>query len=105
MIRRLHDELTRLFRRPRTDVPAPGDWRYAQEVRVPDPYVWRLPDPYEARWRRWSKCSVATGHRLPVLREEKCWHAPPLPRTPLWSTSDDPVRRYVTELPRFTRPD
>lgn len=49
MIRRLYDVLTRLFNRTLTDVPAPDDWQFAGDVRVPDPYVWRLPDPYEAR--------------------------------------------------------
>jgi hypothetical protein len=82
MIRRLYDVLTRLFSRMLTDGPAPDDWRFAGDVRVPDPYVWRLPDLHEARWRRWAKRSLATGHRLPVLQEEDFWHIPPLPRHP-----------------------
>lgn len=98
MVRQLYDALTRLFSRKHRDVPAPDDWRFAHNVRVPDPYVWRLPEPHEARWRRWSKRSLATGHRLPVLQEEECWHIPAPPRTPLWSISDNLVRRYVTEL-------
>lgn len=82
MVRRLYDAMTRLFSRTRSEIPAPDYRHLAQDVRVPDPYVWRLPDPYEARWRRWSKRSAATGHRLPVLREENCWHAPALPGHP-----------------------
>lgn len=95
MVRRLYDALTRLFSRTRINVPAPDERSLTQDVRLPDPYVWRLPDPYDARWRRWSKRSLATGHRLPVPQEEDCRHIPPRPRSPLCATSDDPVRRYV----------
>lgn len=62
--------------------------------------------PIRSPWRRWATRSLVTGHRLPVLKEEDCWHTPPLPRPPLWSTSDHLVRGYVTELfsPALTEP-
>lgn len=92
MFRRLYDALASLLTRGRT---LDGWDQLAQETRPPDPYVWRLPSPNDARWRRWSRRSRATGHRLPVLQDEDCWRVPALPRTPLWATADDPVRAYV----------
>jgi hypothetical protein len=75
---------------------APSDADLAREVRTPDPYVWRLPNPYDARWRRWARRARAVGSRLPPLRDEECWQAPP-PATPapLWETADTVVRPYV----------
>lgn len=68
------------------------------EVRVPDPYVWRLPNPHEARWRRWAKRSRAAGCHLPFPHTEECWQVPGRrPPVPLWETSDDVVRPYVYE--------
>ncbi|MEU9666448.1 hypothetical protein AB0E25_12800 [Streptomyces bobili] len=67
----------------------------AREARTPDPYVWRLPDPHDARWRRWARRSRAVGHRLPFPCREDCWEAAARPRSPSWSTDDDVVRPYV----------
>ncbi|MFF3939090.1 hypothetical protein [Streptomyces phaeofaciens] len=67
----------------------------AREVRSPDPYVWRLPSPREARWRRWARRSRASGHRLPFPREEECWRVPTRPRAPRWEAADELVRPYV----------
>ncbi|MEU1041366.1 hypothetical protein ACFYP4_26750 [Streptomyces sp. NPDC005551] len=81
-------------RRPR--VTEVDDRHLAREVRTPDPYVWRLPSPYEARWRRWSRRSWACGRRLPFPREEPCWQqTPDRPRPPAWETDEDVVRPYV----------
>lgn len=92
MFRQLHDVLTRA----RTTDTASDHWAdLVRETPAPDPYVWRLPSPHEARWRRWARRSLATGHRLPVLQNEDCRHVPPRPRTPVWTTSDAPVRPYV----------
>ncbi|MFI9247038.1 hypothetical protein ACIGXF_31705 [Streptomyces sp. NPDC053086] len=93
MLRTLREALTRLFTRPASSGTAPID--LAREVRAPDPYVWRLPDPYDARWRRWARRSRAAGHRLPLPRDEECWQAPPTARAPLWESSEDVVRPYV----------
>ncbi|MFG2307533.1 hypothetical protein ACGFS9_02405 [Streptomyces sp. NPDC048566] len=96
MLRRAHDALTRLFRRPASG-GSPMDGRdLGAEVRAPDPYVWRLPDPYDARWRRWARRNQAAGHRLPFPRDDACWRSPPPPppSTP-WGPSDDVVRLYV----------
>ncbi|MEU8648634.1 hypothetical protein [Streptomyces sp. NPDC048737] len=67
----------------------------AREVRSPDPYVWRLPNPHDARWRRWSKRSRATGRHLPFPHGETCWATPPPPAQPSWRTGEDVVRPYV----------
>ncbi|WP_432032682.1 hypothetical protein [Streptomyces antibioticus] len=88
MFRRIYEALTR--RRTQVEPPPP-----AEEVRAPDPYVWRLPDPYEARWRRWAKRSRAAGYRLPFPAEEACWQTPARPAEPRWTTTDDVVRPYV----------
>lgn len=97
MIRRAYDALTRLFGGgPRSSGHVLNDRDLAREARAPDPYVWRLPDPYEARWRRWARLNRTTGHRLPFPRDEECWRTPPPPGTPRpWGTSDDVVRLYV----------
>lgn len=45
----------------------------AQAPRRPDPYVMRLPDPRDARWRRWSARAQARmfgPDPLPILAEE-----------------------------------
>lgn len=91
MLRRIYDALARL--RPRR--PAPSVQDLAQEARTPDPYVWRLPSPHQARWRRWARRNRAAGHRLPLLPDEECWHKPRHTRGPRWETSDDVVRPYV----------
>lgn len=96
MFRRLYEAAARLLSGRRADRTAVNDWAHSQETRTPDPYVWRLPSPYDARWRRWAKRSRATGHRLPFPCDEEYWTAPPSPpRGPLWETSDDVVRPYV----------
>ncbi|MFE9678435.1 hypothetical protein ACFYO5_30740 [Streptomyces sp. NPDC006259] len=66
-----------------------------REVRAPDPYVWRLPDPRDARWRRWSRRSRATGRYPPFPHDEPCWQTPSPPAPPAWRTRDDVVRAYV----------
>jgi hypothetical protein len=93
MFRRLCDAVARLLTRTRPHNPPMAD--LASEVRTPDPYVWRLPDPHDARWRRWSKRSRAVGHRLPFPCREDCWEAATRPRSASWSTDDDVVRPYV----------
>ncbi|MEW2165843.1 hypothetical protein AB0912_23000 [Streptomyces sp. NPDC007084] len=96
MFRRAYDALTRLFGRPRSPDHVPDCCDLTREVRAPDPYVWRLPDPYDARWRRWDRRNRAVGHRLASPREEECWRTPPPPGAPQpWGTSDDVVRLYV----------
>ncbi|MFB0618654.1 hypothetical protein [Streptomyces sp. AGS-58] len=74
---------------------APSRQDLGREVRLPDPYVWRLPNPHDARWRRWARRSRAAGHRLPHLRDEECWQTPRPAPAPLWETSDEVVRPYV----------
>ncbi|MEV6407309.1 hypothetical protein [Streptomyces bobili] len=93
MFRRLYDAVVRLITQPSSPEPPMAD--LAREVRAPDPYVWRLPDPHDARWRRWSKRSRAVGHRLPFPCREECWEAAARPRSASWSTDDDVVRPYV----------
>lgn len=93
MLRRLCDAVTRLLTRPQPHEPPMAD--LAQEVRAPDPYVWRLPSPHDARWRRWARRSREVGHRLPFPCREDCWEATTGPRSPSWSTDDDVVRPYV----------
>ncbi|MFD5254868.1 hypothetical protein ACFWM5_18745 [Streptomyces bobili] len=67
----------------------------AQEVRAPDPYVWRLPNPHDARWRRWHKRSRVTGRYPPFPQDEACWQAPPPRGQRFWQTAEDVVRPYV----------
>ncbi|MET7293251.1 hypothetical protein ABZS79_14150 [Streptomyces griseoloalbus] len=92
MFRTVRDTVARLLARPR---PSPVASDPAQEVRVPDPYVWRLPNPHDARWRRWSKRCRVAGRYLPFPAEEACWPVPRRPRSPSWGTEDDVVRLYV----------
>ncbi|MFB7501751.1 hypothetical protein ACFC09_45120 [Streptomyces sp. NPDC056161] len=99
MFRRVHDALARLLGPPRSNGPTTDCTDFmdlAREARTPDPYVWRQPNPYDARWRRWAKRNRATGRYLPVPREEECWQAPARTRTPpTWQTDDDVVRPYI----------
>ncbi|WP_158692728.1 hypothetical protein [Streptomyces roseochromogenus] len=95
MFRLVYDALARLFVKPRSGNTSVADLEIAREVQTPDPYVWRLPSPYDARWRRWSKRSRAAGHRLPFPHDEECWQSPPPALAPLWESSDDVVRPYV----------
>ncbi|MFJ6985210.1 MULTISPECIES: hypothetical protein [unclassified Streptomyces] len=88
MFRALYDAVRRAGRRAPEADPA-------REARTPDPYVWRLPSPYDARWRRWWKRSRAAGHYLPFPADEPCWQQPPRPPAPSWRTNDDVVRPYV----------
>ncbi|WP_159025297.1 hypothetical protein [Streptomyces pluripotens] len=80
-------------------------------VRVPDPYVWRLPaltdlpelpDLRDARWRRWAKRCRTAGRYLPFPREEACWPSPshlPGPHRDTVDASDHVVRLYVCREP------
>ena len=96
MFRRLYEHATRLLTRPRAnDRPMPYDWNLAAEPRAPDPYVWRLPSPNDARWRRWARRNREAGHRLPFPQEDDCWQIPARPRGPRWEAADDVVRPYV----------
>ncbi|OQR63719.1 hypothetical protein B6E66_12295 [Streptomyces maremycinicus] len=97
MFRRIYEAFAGLRHK---DAPAAHDRERdtVPRARVPDPYVWRLPDPREARWRRWARRSRAAGHCLPFPQEEACWQSPARPREPLWEAADDVVRPYVTEV-------
>jgi hypothetical protein len=101
MFHRVHDRLVRLLGGPRPTGPTAGDLDLVREARTPDPYVWRLPDPYDARWRRWARRNRTAGRYLPFPREEECWQVPartrppPTRQTPSWQTDDDVVRPYV----------
>lgn len=95
MFRRLYESATRLLARPRASDPLVNDLDLAQDVREPDPYIWRLPNPYDARWRRWARRSRAAGYRLPFPCREECWQGPARPQAPSWSTDDGVVRPYV----------
>ncbi|MFF3503688.1 hypothetical protein [Streptomyces sp. NPDC003247] len=91
MLRPVRDAVVRLLGRTKADERNP-----VREVRAPDPYVWRLPNPRDARWRRWAKRSRAAGRCLPFPCDgEACWQSPPPPRPPAWQTDDDVVRAYV----------
>ena len=69
-----------------------------------------LPNPHDARWRRWSK--RAQSHRaehgrwLPLLAHEACWERPPARARREHARMDvrDIVRPYVTEYLREERP-
>lgn len=93
MFRLLCDAVSRLLTRLRPPAPLMSD--LAREVRSPDPYVWRLPSPHDARWRRWSKRSRSAGRYLPFPRDEACWATPSPPAPPSWRTGEDVVRPYV----------
>ncbi|WP_159074178.1 hypothetical protein [Streptomyces dioscori] len=95
MFRFLLDAVARLRGRPRPRRPEVGDWDLARQVRAPDPYVWRLPSPHDARWRRWSRRHHLTGCYPPLMAEEDCWKRPARLRTPPSQTEDDMVRLYV----------
>ncbi|MFD9432589.1 hypothetical protein [Streptomyces sp. NPDC060002] len=97
MFRRIHEAFAGL-RHKNGLVANEWDWDAVPDVRTPDPYVWRLPDPREARWRRWARRSRAAGHCLPFPQEEACWQTPARPRNPPWEASDDVVRLYVLEV-------
>jgi hypothetical protein len=94
MFRRLYEATTRLLthRTPRTPLP---DTDLGGEVRTPDPYVWRLPTPHDARWKRWHKRSRAAGRHLPFPLDEPCWQLPPEHQQPPWQAESDLVRPYV----------
>lgn len=89
---RLVSELAAVLRPrpPSPPVPAAVD----QPPRTPDPYVWTLPSPGQARWRRWYRCKNPADLLLP---DEDCWQQPPTPRPPKWTTTDDVVRLYVVQ--------
>lgn len=70
-------------------------WTARNTTGADQPHAWRLPNPHDARWRRWAKRFRAAGHRLPFPRDEERWQIPAPARTPLWETSDDVVRPYV----------
>ncbi|MYS44552.1 hypothetical protein GTY23_25640 [Streptomyces sp. SID5998] len=91
--RPLRDALARL-RAARSGRAEADLWDVTQEVRPLDPYVWPLPSPYDARWRRWSKRCEAAGRYLACPRDEECWARPCRPRPHTWA-ADDPVRPYV----------
>lgn len=95
MLRRVHDALARLLGRPRSSSPAVNALALAGEVRPPDPYAWQLPNPRDARWRRWAKRNRAAGHRLPFPRDEERWHIRTHPHVPLWEATDDVIRPYI----------
>ncbi|GHE00246.1 hypothetical protein [Streptomyces alanosinicus] len=97
MFRRAYDALAHLLGRPRSGVPAADPMDFAREVRAPDPYVWRLPNPHDARWRRWARCNRAAGFRLPIPRDEECWRIATHPGAPPWEATDDVVRPYVVK--------
>ncbi|MFF4364044.1 hypothetical protein [Streptomyces sp. NPDC001604] len=101
MFRLFYDHAVRLFSRSHANArPVPSKWALAQETRAPDPYVWRLPSPYDARWRRWARRNREAGHRLPFPRDEDCWPIPVHSGTgmPLWEAADDVVRPYVVRF-------
>jgi hypothetical protein len=77
--------------------PPLTDHDLAREIRPPDPYVWRLTTPYDARWHRWSRRSRAAGGHLPFPSDEACWRTPDEPRPLPCRTDDieDVVRPYV----------
>lgn len=98
MFRRVYDAVARrLLSRPYRSRPTGEHTDPTREDRAPGPHVWRLPDPRDARWRRWAKRNRSAGHRLPFPRDEECWRAPvpARPRAPLWEAEDDVVRPYV----------
>ncbi|MGW0826629.1 hypothetical protein [Streptomyces sp. NPDC002845] len=76
--------------------------------RMPDPYVWSMPNLYEARWRRWYRRTQrfpSAGHPTAMpLPEEECWQlAMRLPPSPWWredpDARDEVVRLYVLQTP------
>ncbi|KPI01171.1 hypothetical protein OK074_5581 [Actinobacteria bacterium OK074] len=82
----------------RTPDPPPDPWTTAQSVRTPDPYVLPLPNPHDARWRRWSKRSHSPNRRLPLPHpvDDPRWQPQPQPPTPR-------TRHHFPELPPHQR--
>lgn len=85
-----------------------------QAPRCPDPYVMRLPNPRDARWRRWSDRAQARmfgPDPLPLLAEEwerwgdgDGWQVPhpvqrAVERMASFGDPCDPPRPYVDRLP------
>jgi hypothetical protein len=95
MFRLVRDAVDRLLSRRAEVEKEANDRDLAREVRTPDPYVWRLPNPYDARWRRWFKRSRAAGRYLPFPAEEAYWKVPSRPGTRARTTDDDVARPYV----------
>lgn len=90
MFRLVYDAVARLRSRP-----AVREQDLGPDVRAADPYVWRLPNPRDARWHRWARRSRAAGYRLPFPQDEACWSTALPSRRPLWETSDGVVRPYA----------
>ncbi|WP_155055722.1 hypothetical protein [Streptomyces blattellae] len=70
-----------------------------------------LPNPHDARWRRWSARSrrhrAEHGRWLPPLAREPCWETPPARaahRENAYVDVRDIVRPYVTAYLREERP-
>ncbi|GAA3868632.1 hypothetical protein GCM10023084_22260 [Streptomyces lacrimifluminis] len=87
--------------RPRTPSP-PAPATLTQPPRTPDPYVWSLPNPHHARWRRWHRRTQHTPYKDRtdlLLPEEDCWQSPVRtpPRPSNWTTTDDVVRLYALQ--------
>ncbi|WP_105970907.1 hypothetical protein [Streptomyces geranii] len=96
---RLTARLAAVLTRRRTPDPPAAPTLTTHAPRTPDPYVWTLPTPHHARWRRWHRRRSPTTPHLP---DEDCWQAlaiTPLPLPPPpsanWTTTDDVVRPYV----------
>ncbi len=88
MFRQAYETAARLLTRRAALTPV-------REIPTSGPPVHRLPNPRDARWRRWAKRSRAAGYRLPLPRDEECWRVPTRPGPPLREVTEDPVRTYV----------
>ncbi|MHA5054688.1 hypothetical protein [Streptomyces sp. SD15] len=83
--------------------PNPPAVTVTQAPRVPDPYVWSMPNPREARWRRWRRRTQrfpSPGRTPLLLPDEECWQpAVRIPPSPAgwWEATDDVVRLYVLQ--------
>ncbi|MBW8737572.1 MAG: hypothetical protein JF621_10710 [Streptomyces turgidiscabies] len=95
---RLVSRLAAAVLRPRTPRPPVT---VDQPPRTPDPYVWTLPNPREARWRRWHRSKNPADLLLP---DEDCWRQSPPPRPPNWTTTDNVVRLYVLQAEDAKKP-
>jgi hypothetical protein len=87
--------------RPRTPSP-PAPATLTQPPRTPDPYVWTLPNPGDARWRRWYRRTQHIPYKDRtdlLLPEDDCWQSPvhALPSPSNWAATDDVVRLYVLQ--------